>query len=163
MGITLPFAFYTGATSLLSILTGPIGMLLVAGVMAFQVNRGDRKLDKEFYSELVWFAVHSNGKFFAPQPKEELSKWVPSDESSELKQIELELEKVTNERNSALQKAAEYQNKYNDAQGQLGYAEQTLREARLNLERAVIREQILNEEKDLLLNEQAKPSSVSMF
>jgi hypothetical protein len=57
LGITLPFAFYTGASSVLSLLTGPLGIAIAvaAGVLGYAF--GHKKLNRSQYSMIVWTCV----------------------------------------------------------------------------------------------------------
>ena len=74
LGITLPFAAYTTATSLVSILTGSVGWTLIAGVAAYQIFSGNNKLNREILSQCIYLAYSYNGRNFAPL-EEELSNW----------------------------------------------------------------------------------------
>lgn len=62
LGITLPFAAYTTASSALSILTGPIGFLGVFGFSAYQIAKGAHKINSELLAQNVAFAVSLYGR-----------------------------------------------------------------------------------------------------
>ncbi|WP_294378655.1 hypothetical protein [uncultured Clostridium sp.] len=76
LGITLPFAAYTGATSALAFITGPAGWLALIGVEAFMLNRSKNKIIYELFAQTVWISVHSYGSNFTPK-NEELPSWLP--------------------------------------------------------------------------------------
>lgn len=74
LGITLPFAAYTGAMSFLGILTGPLGWGLIAGTAIYQLVSGSNKVDREMLAQFIYFARMMNGRDFAPLEKE-LATW----------------------------------------------------------------------------------------
>lgn len=76
LGITLPFAAYTGATSFLAFITGPVGWIALIGVEAFMINNNKDKLIYELLSQVVWSSVESYGHRFTPK-EEELPSWLP--------------------------------------------------------------------------------------
>jgi len=76
LGITLPFAVYTGASSLVAFITGPVGWLALLGIGSWQMLRGSDKIDQEMLAQNVWFAVASNGRYLSPAD-DELPSWVP--------------------------------------------------------------------------------------
>lgn len=76
IGITLPFAAYTGATSFLAFITGPIGWAALVGVEAIMINHNKDKLIYELLSQVVWRSVESYGHRFTSR-EEELPSWLP--------------------------------------------------------------------------------------
>ena len=74
LGITLPFAAYTGAMSFLGVLTGPLGWMLIAGTAVYQIASGNKKIDREMLAQFIYLARMMNGRDFAPM-EEELSAW----------------------------------------------------------------------------------------
>ncbi len=74
LGITLPFAAYTGAMSFLGVLTGPLGWGLIAGAAAYNIVGGDRKIDREMLSQCIYLSFVLNGRQFAPL-ESELAEW----------------------------------------------------------------------------------------
>ncbi|RMD04332.1 hypothetical protein D9O40_02475 [Clostridium autoethanogenum] len=76
IGITLPFAAYTGATSFLAFITGPVGWAALIGVEALMINHNKDKLIYELLSQVVWRSVESYGYRFTPR-EEELPSWLP--------------------------------------------------------------------------------------
>ena len=74
LGITLPFAAYTGAMSFLGVLTGPLGWMLIAGTAVYQITSGNKKIDREILAQFIYLARMMNGRDFAPL-EEELSAW----------------------------------------------------------------------------------------
>lgn len=76
LGITLPFAAYTGATSVLAFITGPVGWIALVGVEAFMINKSKNKLIYELMAQIVWGSVEAYGKKFTPSD-EELPSWLP--------------------------------------------------------------------------------------
>jgi hypothetical protein len=57
LGITLPFAFYTTATSALSLLTGPVGWLLAGFTMLVTWHYSERKLSRSLFAGLITTAA----------------------------------------------------------------------------------------------------------
>ncbi|MDO5518457.1 MAG: hypothetical protein Q4F66_12960 [Clostridium sp.] len=76
LGITLPFAAYTGATSALAFITGPAGWLALIGVEVFMLNRSKNKIIYQLLAQTVWISVRSYGSNFTPRD-EELPSWLP--------------------------------------------------------------------------------------
>ena len=74
LGITLPFAAYTGAMSFLGVLTGPLGWGLIAGTAVYQIVSGNNKIDREMLAQFIYLARMMNGREFAPLEKE-LAAW----------------------------------------------------------------------------------------
>ena len=74
LGITLPFAAYTGAMSFLSVLTGPLGWGLIAGTAIYQIAIGNKKIDREMLAQFIYLARMMNARDFAPLEKE-LAAW----------------------------------------------------------------------------------------
>nr|WP_307990907.1 hypothetical protein [uncultured Niameybacter sp.] len=70
LGITLPFAVYTSATSTLSLLLGPAGIALVAGTAIWQITRGNKKLRNEIMGQVIFGAVNACGGSFVVKDKE---------------------------------------------------------------------------------------------
>lgn len=78
LGITLPFAAYTTATSTLAFITGPVGWIALIGVEAFLINGSKNKLNYELFSQTVWLSVLGYGGKFTPA-KESLPSWLPEE------------------------------------------------------------------------------------
>ena len=57
LGITLPFAAYTTATSTLSVLTGPVGLMLSLSVGFLSYFWGRRKIERSQYAMIVFTCV----------------------------------------------------------------------------------------------------------
>jgi uncharacterized protein YaaW (UPF0174 family) len=66
LGITLPFAAYTTATSALSILTGPVGVLFSLSVGALGYFWGRRKIERSQYAMIVFTCVGHAGRSLVP-------------------------------------------------------------------------------------------------
>lgn len=64
LGVTVPFAVYTSATSALSFLLGPAGLAFVAGTAIWQVFRGNNKLKNEIMGQIIFGAVNAYGGHF---------------------------------------------------------------------------------------------------
>lgn len=64
LGITLPFAVYTSATSMLSVILGPIGLLFAAGTATWQFSKGNKKLSNEVMGQVIFSAVNAYGGSF---------------------------------------------------------------------------------------------------
>ncbi len=66
LGITLPFAAYTGATSALSFLTGPFGVMLSLSIGLLGYFWGQRKIQRSQYAMIVWTCVLHAGQSLVP-------------------------------------------------------------------------------------------------
>ncbi|SFT40797.1 hypothetical protein SAMN02910356_00504 [Selenomonas sp. GACV-9] len=79
LGITLPFAAYTGAASIAGFLTGPVGWAILAGVGIWQFTSGSSKVDGEVLAQSVFLARTEYRRPFTALD-EELPSWIsPSD------------------------------------------------------------------------------------
>ena len=103
LGVTLPFAAYTGATTLLSVITGPVGIAVAGGVELLMLNNNKNKIIYELAAQIVWLSVTTFGHKFTPG-EEELPSWLPSmerdREAREIKALHdmiQEMEKLQNE------------------------------------------------------------------
>jgi uncharacterized protein YaaW (UPF0174 family) len=67
LGITLPFAAYTTATSALSILTGPVGVLFSLSLAALGYFWGRRKIERSQYAMIVFTCVGHAGRSLVPE------------------------------------------------------------------------------------------------
>jgi len=98
LGVTVPFAAYTTATSTLAFITGPIGWIALIGVEAVLINRSKNKMNYELLSQTVWLSVLGYGGKFTPV-KESLPSWLPEEafarEKAESKEL-IELVKSNN-------------------------------------------------------------------
>lgn len=91
MGITLPFAAYTGATSLLALLTGPMGWIALLGTEYMIISKQSKKLTYELLAQVVWSSVSAYGRKFAVM-RDDIPAWINNDEKldyeAETQQIE---------------------------------------------------------------------------
>jgi uncharacterized protein YaaW (UPF0174 family) len=67
LGITLPFAAYTSATSALSLLTGPVGVLFSLSLGALGYLWGRRKIERSQYAMMVFTCVGHAGRSLVPE------------------------------------------------------------------------------------------------
>jgi DNA repair exonuclease SbcCD ATPase subunit len=67
LSITLPFAFYTSATSFLALFTGPVGFLFVIGVGSFQFLLGKNKLNRALLAQIIFLAGKQMTEDFTPK------------------------------------------------------------------------------------------------
>lgn len=67
LGITLPFAAYTTATSALSFVTGPVGILFSLSVGALGYFWGRRKIERSQYAMIVFACVSNAGRSLVPE------------------------------------------------------------------------------------------------
>ena len=132
LGITLPFAAYTTASSALSILTGPIGWSAVLGIGAWQVRKGANSINQEMLAQAVFFAITAYGKQLAPL-NEDLPSWVPTEnvaEREKIKQNDLEIQRLIKERDKAVRNYEQQINQVNDLLNQLNISQASLKQAR---------------------------------
>lgn len=128
LGVTVPFAVYTGAASTLSIITGPVGWAALAMFGIWQYMKGTSKVDGEIYCQLVFIARFINRRRFAPEDKD-LPNWIIGrDEESRQKlegsdasyrEREDELRKAQAERDKAERKLREARKSEETAQAEL--------------------------------------------
>lgn len=78
LGITLPFAVYTGATSALSFILGPAGIAFIAGATVWQFSKGNKKLKNEILAQLIFTSINACGGSLVPKDEE-----LPSYETNE--------------------------------------------------------------------------------
>lgn len=76
LGITLPFAAYTSATSVLSFITGPAGWLLIGGSQAWMMNKNKNKLIHQLLAQVVWLSVQGNGEFYSETTSSDLPEFM---------------------------------------------------------------------------------------
>lgn len=117
LGITLPFAVYTGAASTLSFLTGPVGWAAFAAFGVWQYLSGSAKVDGEVYCQMIFLARYVNVQPFAPG-EDELPSWISPKEDFE--------------KQALLEKAREYEEKekyYLQLSDRLNKSEQNQRAA----------------------------------
>jgi uncharacterized protein YaaW (UPF0174 family) len=101
LGITLPFAAYSGATTVLAFITGPVGWITLLGVQVFMINSSKNKLIYELMAQVVWGSIVEYGKKFTPSD-EELPSWLPDMERDIANKESEELMRLMNE-NAKLQ------------------------------------------------------------
>ena len=87
LGVTVPFAVYTGAASTLSIITGPIGWAALAMFGVWQYVRGSSKVDGELYCQLIFTARFIHRKRFAPED-DDLPNWIIGRDEETMRGIE---------------------------------------------------------------------------
>ena len=97
LGITLPFSIYTGAASLLSFLTGPVGWLLAVGFGGFQLQKGTLEINRNLLAMVIWFSLsHYQGQV-APWD-EDLPSWAEGEERAKVEGVDRRLNKLEAER-----------------------------------------------------------------
>ena len=103
LGITLPFAAYTGATSFLAFLTGPFGWMAFIGTEVLMVTNSRKKLVHELLAQVVWSSVVAYGEDFVIS-KEHLPSWLTGEdkvqairELDEIRKLTIENETLRND------------------------------------------------------------------
>lgn len=152
LGITLPFAVYTGATSTLGFLLGPAGIALVAGTAIWQVSKGNKNLKNEIMGQIVFASVSAMGGSFVAQNKDLPSYESDKERLEKIKEMDKEYIKLV-EINQMLQNKVdilesrheEYQKNINDYKIQI--EDETARSK--YSENQIIK---LNSEKDVVSN-----------
>jgi fumarate reductase subunit D len=125
LGITLPFAVYTGASSALAFITGPVGWLLVLGIGSWQALRGSKRVDEEMLAQTVWFAVGSYGGRMTP-PDEKLPSWVPQVERMAVERNDSEYAAVVAERDKLASDYEEQRQRLEKAEADLRHSRDDL-------------------------------------
>lgn len=131
LGITLPFAAYTTASSALSVLTGPIGWSAVLGLGAWQIHKGSTSINREMLAQSVFFAITAYGRQLAPL-NEDLPSWVPTEnivEREKIKQNDLEIQRLIREKNAAVFKYEEQTQRVYDLLNKLNTSQFSLKQA----------------------------------
>jgi uncharacterized protein YaaW (UPF0174 family) len=96
LGITLPFAFYTGATSLLSFLTGPFGWLLAVGFGGVQLRKGTKEINRNLLAMMIWFSLsHYQGQVVPWD--EDLPSWAEGEEREKVEAVDHRISKLQEE------------------------------------------------------------------
>lgn len=138
LGITVPFAVYTGAATTLSFVTGPIGWAALAVLGIWQYLRGSSKVDGELYCQLIFTARFIHKRTFAPE-ENDLPAWILGQNDQEkvalaeaearyrAKEVELKKAKIAKE-------VAEQ--KYNDAVKREEAKEEELNDEKLRVQEA---------------------------
>ena len=57
LGITLPFAAYTGATSALAFLSGPFALIIATGLTGWQIVKGSNKMNRLLLAKIISTAI----------------------------------------------------------------------------------------------------------
>lgn len=103
LGLTLPFAAYTGATSFLAFLTGPFGWMAFIGTEILMITNSRKKLVYELLAQVVWSSVVAYGEDFVTS-KEHLPSWLVGEEkvkaikeSDEIIKLTIENEALRND------------------------------------------------------------------
>lgn len=96
LGITLPFSFYTGATSLLSFLTGPAGWLLAAGIGGSQLRKGTSKINQNLLAMIIWFSLNYYQGQVTPWD-EDLPSWAKDEEREMVEVVDRRISKLQGE------------------------------------------------------------------
>ena len=107
LGVTLPFAVYTGATSALSFVLGPAGLVFIAGTTIWQFTKGNKNLKNEIMGQLIFASVNSYGGSFVAKDKD-----LPSHESNPL--VLQEMEKRDEEYKNLVEDNRKLQKKVDD-------------------------------------------------
>ncbi len=109
LGVTIPFAFYTGATSALSFVLGPAGVALVAGTTLWQFTKGNKKIKNELISQLIFSSVSAYGGSFVAKDED-----LPSFESDvellkEIKKRDVKYEKLVEDNHHLQVKVVDFE------------------------------------------------------
>lgn len=105
LGITLPFAAYSGTMSVLGFLTGPVGWILVGGFTAYQLVSGTNKIDREMLAQFVYIIFLRRKRPFAPL-EEELRSWRTYTDGQDMEEaLRAQIAKFEEERRSFVSKA----------------------------------------------------------
>ncbi len=143
LGVTVPFAVYTGAASTLSIITGPLGWAALAAFGIWQYMKGTSKVDGEIYCQLVFVARFLNRRRFAPED-DDLPNWIIGRDEETRREIEEsdasyrereeELKKARAARDEAEKKFREAQRSEEAARGELEKQKQYIAEIQAQVE-----------------------------
>lgn len=126
IGVTLPFAVYTGATSTLSFMLGPAGIALLAGTTIWQVTKGNKNLKNEIMGQIVFSAVNANGGSFVAKYED-----LPSYESNKE-----ELERIA-QRDKEYSKLVEFNKRLQEDVNRLEYKSKESQKSIIELQNKV--------------------------
>lgn len=147
LGITLPFAVYTGATSALSFITGPVGWAAFAAFGVWQYLSGSSKVDAEIICQTIFLARHLNKVPFNPAD-DDLPSWINPKDSNAIetrKKADLEhKEKIAELKRKEDELAKQYK-KYNETEKRIEQAYEQLEKEQRNL--AIAEEKLAKFEK----------------
>ena len=152
LGITVPFAVYTGATSVLSVILGPVGLAFVAGTTIWQIKKGNKNLKNEIMGQIVFSAVSSNGGSFVAK-NEDLPSYEDNPEILEkIRKMDEEYNKLIEENNRLYKEVYELENRYKESKENIKTYKKKIEEEKLrreNSEKEIIR---LKDEKESVAN-----------
>ena len=96
LGITLPFAAYTGATSFMSILAGPVGWIGIGGLTAYNLRKNRNKLTQTIMAQIVGITALLSEDM--KESMDNLPSWLSENKKTELiaihKKLSVEQDKL---------------------------------------------------------------------
>lgn len=120
LGITLPFAVYTGATSALSFILGPAGVAFIAGTTVWQFSKGNKKLKNEILSQLIFISLNVCGGSFVPK-NEDLPSYETNEELlEEIRKRDEEYKKLVEDNNQLQGKVSNLEGECSNLQKDIG-------------------------------------------
>ena len=133
LGITLPFAVYTGVAKGVSIIAGPIGWCALGGYSIYSLIKTSGKLTSAMMSVIVFIAITIHGKSFLLDDNGN-PLWFTSDSSEyqEYKNNQYRIRQLHDELNEATKKLAQSREKEHEIELSKQKLERELAEAKKN-------------------------------
>ena len=133
LGITLPFAVYTGVAKGVSIIAGPIGWCALGGYSIYSLIKTSGKLTSAMMSVIVFIAITIHGKSFLLDDNGN-PLWFTSDsaEYQEYKNNQYRIRQLHDELNEATKKLAQSREKEHEIELSKQKLERELAEAKKN-------------------------------
>ena len=97
---------YDSIASVSAILEGPLGFIVMSGVLSYQITSGSNKIDRELLAQIVWLAVNANKNKFTPTD-EELPSWVSVQKRLEVNKDEEKYKSLVKEKEIAVRLSKE--------------------------------------------------------
>lgn len=128
MGVTLPFAAYTGAASFISFITGPAGWLILGGSQALMINRNKNKLIYQLMAQIVWLSVQANGDFYSETTSSDLPEFMSDMERDKKQKLEKDIYILNNQINDIELQSQNLEQKIKNLSSKLDKSQETIKE-----------------------------------
>ncbi len=109
LGITLPFGIYTGMSTFMGILGGPLAIIGLLGFTIYNMNNGSSKLDGELLSQLIFFSRATHGRSFSTYSLDNILEGMLEKSRKRIVELEENLDRiVVSEKNSVILDTSSY-------------------------------------------------------
>jgi hypothetical protein len=147
--ITVPFAVYTGASSVLAFLTGPVGWGIALAVGWWQLAKGSKTVDREMLAQAICIAVPYLPEPLIP-PAEVLPSWVPADDLPRIQQLDTAFAQLLKERDEAVAAAQQSTRELEQSRAMLAQTQTKMENEKTRQQRAEASKRELEENLPIL-------------